>query len=67
MRGIGPRISDRHYDMLKVLEGYFESQRGALERVIEDGYRYYITEMRANGSQGHQATADGNGKEEGNG
>jgi hypothetical protein len=55
MRGIGPRISDRHYDMLKVLEGYFESQRGALERVIEDGYRYYITEMRANGSQGHQA------------
>ena len=42
MKSIGPRISDRHYDMLKDLVEFFEGQRPAIERAIEETHTKYI-------------------------
>jgi len=42
MKSIGPKISDRHYEMLKALVKFFEGQRPAIEQAIEETYIKYI-------------------------
>ena len=48
MRSIGPKISDRHYEMLADLTRFFEGQRPAIERAIEETHTKYIKENRMN-------------------
>ena len=60
MRSIGPKISDRHYEMLADLTRFFEGQRPAIERAIEETHTKYIT--GAVGSAGSSTrTARGSG------
>ena len=42
MKSIGPKISDRHHKMLRSLTQFFEGQRPAIERAIEDAFNRYI-------------------------
>lgn len=42
MKSIGPKISDRHYEMLKALTKFFEGQRPAIEQAIEETHAKYI-------------------------